>query len=235
HGVIGNEMTNRKTNKSFAATTQTRANAIKVPTLFDAAHRAGLKTAAVCWPETRQDASVDFNILHGHEELSKSEVSPELLQRLRNAGVPIDLFYEIAPQGRMVQVHRDFILAQSAVEIFRTEKPQLMAVHFSNTDGMQHSWGSGHYFAQGALSHADYNVGLIRQAVRDAGLEDRTTFVIVADHGFHSVLHEVNIHPVLVESGLAGKVKLHGGGWGIFVETTKDFSPKRDGAALDAF
>lgn len=235
HGVLGNQMTNRKTNKSFAATTQTRANAIKVPTLFDVAHRAGLKTAAVCWPETRQDASLDFNILHGHEELNKAEVSPVLLQNLRNAGIPIDLYYEIAPQGKMVQVQRDFILAQSAAEIFRMEKPQLMAVHFVNTDGMQHSWGPGHYFAQSALSYADYNVGLIRQAVQDAGLGDRTTFLIVADHGFHSVQHEVNIHPLFVDSGLAGKVKLHGGGWGVFVETTKGFSPKRDGAALDAF
>jgi predicted AlkP superfamily pyrophosphatase or phosphodiesterase len=235
HGVIGNEMTDRNTGKTIQATTQTRANAIHVPTLFDAAHQAGLKTAGFCWPETRQDASIDFNILHGHEELSKSEVDAKLLQRLRDAGIPIDTYYDIAPQGRMVQGHRDFILAQSAVEIFRSERPRLMAVHFSATDGMQHSWGPDNYFAHAALSQTDYNIGLIRQAVHDAGLDDRTTFVIVADHGFHSVNHEVNLHPVLAASGLAGKVKLRGSGWSVFAETTSNFSKKRDGESLETF
>lgn len=235
HGVVGNEMTDRETGRSFSATTQTRKNAIAVPTLFDAARAAGLKTAAICWPETRGDTSVDFNILHGHDELDKAEVKPALLQMLRDAGISIDAFYDIAPRGPMVQGYRDFILAQSAAEIFRTQRPRLMAVHFSMTDGMQHSFGSDHYMALAALTQTDYHVGMILEAVKEAGLEDQTTYFIVADHGFHSVHHEVNIHPVLKASGLSEKIKLHGSGWNIFVETTPAFSAKRDGNALEAF
>lgn len=235
HGVIGNEMTNRNTGVSYSVTTQTRQNAIHVPTLFDAARQAGLTTAAFDWPETRGDTSIDFNILHGHDELDESEVDPKLLQTLREAGISIDAYYDIAPRGRMVQGYRDFILAQSASEIFRTQKPQLMAIHFAMTDGMQHSFGSAHYLAQAALTQTDYHIGMIRQAARDAGLEEQTTFLIVADHGFHSVNHEVNIYPVLKASGLEEKVRLHGRGWNVFVETTKDFSAKRDGNALELF
>ena len=235
HGVLGNEMTNRETGTSFSATTQTRKDAVHVPTLFDAAHKAGLKTAGFCWPETRGDASLNFNILHGHGELNRTEVDAKLLQRLREAGIPIDAYYDIAPRGGMVQGFRDFILAQSAAEIFRTEKPNLMAVHFLVTDGMQHSFGSAHYLAHAALTQTDYHVGMIVQAVKEAGLEDETTFVIVADHGFHSVNHEVNIHPVLAASGLGGKVRLHGSGWNVFLETTDAFSAKRDGKELESF
>ena len=235
HGVVGNQITNRETGVSHHPTTQSRKEAIRTQTLFDAVRKAGMSTAAFCWPETREDTSINFNILHGHEELDKAEVDPGLLETLRQAGIPIDAYYDLAPQGRMMQGYRDVLLAQSAAEIFRTQRPRFMAVHLLVTDAMQHAWGPDHYLSQAALTHADYTLGLIRQAVQEAGLEERTTFVIVADHGFHSVQHEINIYPILQASGLADRVKLHGSGWHVFVEKTDDFSEQRDGKALESF
>jgi predicted AlkP superfamily pyrophosphatase or phosphodiesterase len=235
HGVVGNQITNRETGVSHHPTTQTREEAIHTQTLFDAVRKAGMSTAAFCWPETRQDTSINFNILHGHGELDKAEVDPRLLETLRQAGIPIDAYYDLASQGGMMQGYRDVLLAQSAAEIFRTQRPRFMAVHFLVTDAMQHAWGPDHYLSQAALTHADHSLGLIRQAVQKAGLEERTTFVIVADHGFHSVHHEINIHPLLVASGLADRVKLHGSGWHVFVEKTDDFSEQRDAEALELF
>ena len=235
HGVIGNQMTNRHTGVSHHPTVKTRQEAIHTATLFDAAHDAGMTTASFCWPETRQDTSIDFNILHGHAELDKAEVDPALLESLRQAGIPIDTYYDLAPMGGMMQAHRDAILAQAAGEIFKKHRPEFMAVHFLVTDAMQHAWGPDHYLARAALTQADHSLGLLRQAVEDAGLEDRTTFVIGADHGFHSVYRELNLHPALEASGLAGKIKLNGSGWNIFVEKTADFSEARDSAALNEF
>src|SRR5690606_33594675 len=54
HGLLSNTMTNRETNKTFETAILTRKEAIRVPTLFDVAHAAGLKVAALDWPETRQ-------------------------------------------------------------------------------------------------------------------------------------------------------------------------------------
>ena len=235
HGVVGNQMTNRHSGVSHHPTIKTRQEAIHTATLFDAAHDAGITTAALCWPETRQDPSIDFNILHGHAELDRREVDPALLESLRQAGIPIDAYYDLAAGGGMMQGYRDAILAQVAGEVFRKHQPGFMAVHFLVTDAMQHAWGPDHYLAKAALTQADHSLGLLRQAVKDADLEDRTTFVIGADHGFHSVYREVNLHPALEASGLAGRVRLHGEGWYVFVEKTGDFSEKRDGMALESF
>lgn len=55
HGVLYNTMTNRETGKVFHAATPPRAESILVPTIFDAAKQAGLKTAAFHWPQLTQD------------------------------------------------------------------------------------------------------------------------------------------------------------------------------------
>jgi predicted AlkP superfamily pyrophosphatase or phosphodiesterase len=235
HGVVGNQITNRETGESHHPTTLTRKEAIHTPTLFDAARKAGLTTASFCWPETREDSSIDYNILHGHGELDKAEVDPGLLESLREADIPIDAYYDLVSQGGMMQGFRDALLAQSAAEIFRRHQPGFMAVHFLVTDAMQHAWGPDHYLAHGALTQADHNLGLIRQAVKEAKLEEQTAFVIVADHGFHSVANEINIHPVLKDSGLADRIRLHGSGWHVMVEKTENFSEQRDGKALKDF
>lgn len=234
HGVLGNSMTQRETGKSYPIYSRTRKDAIRVRTLFDAAREAGLVTAAFCWPETRGDSAIDFNILHGHDELNIAEVDPGLLESLRRARIPIDSYYDWSREGEL-QAFRDVLLAKSAAEILRTRRPHLMAVHFAGTDSAQHTWGPQHYRAKEALTRADYEIGLLRQAVREAGFADRATFVIVADHGFHSVHHEVNLFPVLAKSGLGDRIKLHGSGWSVFLEKTAGFDAGRDGAALESF
>jgi predicted AlkP superfamily pyrophosphatase or phosphodiesterase len=235
HGILDNRMTNRETGDSHHPTTQLRSEAIHTQTLFDASRQAGLTTAAICWPETRKDSSVDLNILHGHDELDPAEVDPAFMDVLRQAGIPIDSYYDWAPEGRMIQGVRDLILAKATAEVIRSRQPEFIAVHFLVTDTIQHGWGPDHYMSHAALTHADFTLGLLRQAVEDAGLKDRTTFVIAADHGFHSVYHEVNIHPVLQESGLADRIRLHGSGWRVFVETTDEFDEEQDRSALESF
>jgi len=65
---------------------------------------------------------------------------------------------------------------------------------------------------------ADYCVGLLRQAVAAAGLADRTTFVIVADHGFVTSCYEANVAPAMVEPALEGRVKWTTEKWHLFGE-----------------
>jgi hypothetical protein len=110
--------------------------------LFDAAKEAGLITAGICWPETRNDSSVDFNILHGHAELDPAEVNPGLLETLRQAGIPIDSYYDWAPGGQPMQGARDLILAQSAAEIIRTDgETEYHSLIIYNDDTWEHVTG----------------------------------------------------------------------------------------------
>ena len=62
HGVVENTVTDRRTGRRFHITNLPRRESIRVPTLFDALHGAGLRTAAFFWPETKEDASIDDNV-----------------------------------------------------------------------------------------------------------------------------------------------------------------------------
>ena len=241
HGVISNTFRNRKTGQSYHVSERSH-QVIEVPTLFDAAKSRGMTTVAMFWPETKHDPSVDFNIIHEHQpprydeqgQLDPSIASPQLMAELRAAGIPIDLYFEWYPDLAL-QGARDVILAQATSHLIRRHKPQFVATLISATDSNQHRYGSAHYLSEAALTMADYCVGLIREAVQTAGISERTTFVITADHGFHSVGHEINLHPLVSQAGLEGKLVLHPSGWTMYVELTDDFRRNRDQPQLDQF
>lgn len=233
HGVLGNGMRNRRTGERFHPTNKRRTEVVRVPTLFDAAKRAGLVTAAFYWPETREDPSIDYNlpeVFNAEGRADIAAVPPALLEELRRGGVPIDLFFEWyktprAPAG-------DTVLAEAAAYVIRRHQPNLLAIHLVSTDVMQHRWGPRHYLARAALTNADFCIGLLRKAVRDAGIESSATFFIAADHGFRSTRYEASVRPAFERAGLLDKVRLHGGGWVVWVELTGRFDAAADGPRL---
>src|SRR5437764_4579938 len=63
HGVIGNAVWNRKLNRALTYIGDpelTKDEAIKAPTLYDAAHKAGLKCGSVIWPCSNAAQSLDW-------------------------------------------------------------------------------------------------------------------------------------------------------------------------------
>lgn len=244
HGVIGNTVRNRETGERYHITNRPHAESVRVPTIFDAAKAAGLGTASFFWPENRDDPALDRSIPEVFTEESVADpeketmadpaaADPAYLAELRAAGIPIDLFYDTYARP-VLDTAGDVALAMTAAYEIRTRRPQLLAIHFVSSDAAQHWYGPQHELARAAIANADACVGLLREAVEAAGLASDTTFVVAADHGFHSVEHAVNLYPVFRDAGLVGKVALHGGGWTLFVETLDGFDADRDGPALDA-
>jgi predicted AlkP superfamily pyrophosphatase or phosphodiesterase len=234
HGVLSNWLVNRKTGEEFHPTNKSRKDVVRVPTIFDAAKAKGLTTAAFMWPETKDDPSIDFNIPEVFTPDRRADVSavdPKLLDELRGAGVPIDYYFRWFGAER--HGAGDAILAEGAAYVIRRYKPNLLALHILVTDKTQHARGPHHYLSQAALTMADYCVGILLDAVKESGIADQTTFIITADHGFHSVYSEVNVRPVFEKAGLLDKVSLHGGGWTIAVELRKRFDLGRDMPALE--
>jgi hypothetical protein len=236
HGVVGNRLRNRLTGERFHVTNLPHATSVRVPTLFDAAKAAGLGTAAYFWPESRDDPALDRNIPEVFTESKLADpdaADPAYLEELRAARVPIDLFYESFDQGPLGGAG-DVALAKAAAYEIRVRRPHLLAIHFVSTDAAQHSYGPRHELSRAALAVADSCVGILREAVEEAGVGTDTTFVVAADHGFHTVQHRVNVYPVFRDAGLTDKLAFHGSGWWLFVETTPDFDPERDGPGLDS-
>ena len=230
HGVLNNGMTDRRTGETFHPTNKSRQEIVRVPTIFDAAKAIGLTTAAFFWPETKDDPSIEFNVPEVFTPDRKAEiraVEPAVLKELRDAGVPIDIYFDW--YGSWRHAAADGVLADAAAHAIRTRKPGLLAIHILITDQAQHNFGPHHYLASAALTQADESVGILRQAVKDAGIEDETTFIIAADHGFHSVDHEVNLRPAFERAGLLDKVDLSGYGWSLWVRPKEGFDEAADG------
>jgi len=206
-----------------------------VPTIFDAAKAKGLSTASFFWPETRDDPAIDFNVPEVFDENRKADLSavdPKIVKELNRAGIPIELYFRWYQTFR--QGAGDGLLAEAAAYALTTKKSELTALHILVTDQAQHDWGPHHYRSSAALTQADAAVGILRDAVEEAGMTDETTFIIAADHGFHSVEHEVNIHPALERSGILDKVDVGGYGWMMWVRPKESFDEATDGPRVAA-
>jgi predicted AlkP superfamily pyrophosphatase or phosphodiesterase len=235
HGVVDNTVTDRRTGRRFHITSLPRRDSVLVPTIFDVVHRAGRRTAAFFWPETKDDPAIDDNVAEVFREEGGADpaaVTPGLLDELRAAGVPIDTYYAFYddPYGHGAG---DLALARAAALVFTRRTPALLAIHLLVTDKAQHEFGPSHYLSRAALTTADRAVGLLREAVAASGLTDATTFVIGADHGFVTVPFEMNVAPLVVEADLEGRVRWRADKWYLFAELTDRFDATRDGAALE--
>ena len=65
HGVVGNNYFDRATGKIVPLILDrnlNKAQTVQTPTIYDAAHQASLKTAAVCWPASREAESLDWTV-----------------------------------------------------------------------------------------------------------------------------------------------------------------------------
>jgi predicted AlkP superfamily pyrophosphatase or phosphodiesterase len=234
HGVTGNAMVNRRTGESFHPTNKLRKEIVRVPTIFDAAKAKQLTTAAFFWPETKADPAIDYNIPEVFTPEQKGDITAvdgKWMDELKSANIPIDLYFRW--YGTERQGAGDAVLAEAAAYTIGKYKPNLLAIHVLVTDKAQHEYGPHHYLASAALTTADHCVGILRRAVQKAGIERDTTFIITADHGFHSVYQEINVRPVFEKAGLLDKIRLHGGGWTMTIELTDRFDRTADMPALE--
>ena len=80
-------------------------------------------------------------------------------------------------------------VVRRAAEYFRSDKPRLMFVHFSDPDEFGHSdgWMSDAYLK--GVAHSDRCLGTLLSAVDASGLAGQTLIIVTADHGGHGHAH----------------------------------------------
>ena len=235
HGVLNNRVVDRRTGERFHVTNRPHGEMVKAPTIFDAAHRKGLLTAAFFWPETKDDPAVSINfpeVFAADHVADAGAVPRALLQELRTAGVPIDDFFRYY-EDPFLHGTCDYVLAQAAAHAIVTRRPALTAIHFLMTDVVQHLVGPAHYRSLAALSAADRAVGVLVDAVRKAHLEQEVTFIVAADHGFATVDRQMNVAPLFGDPALKDKIAMYPQGWTLSIELTPSFDRATDQPALD--
>ncbi|MEE2839994.1 MAG: ectonucleotide pyrophosphatase/phosphodiesterase [Acidobacteriota bacterium] len=191
------------------------ASAIRVPTLWDAVREGGLRSASVLWPVT-VGAPIDWNI----PEIWSLDEKVDPLTVLRSATEPSRLWMDLEQQleekltttGFMDRQARDVWSGKTAAYLLEKHRPSLLAVHLVGVDFHQHHSGRDGEAVHQAVEATDRLVGEMVEAVRRAGIADRTTFVVTGDHGFVDFDTLVSPNFWLVEAGLREEQR-DGDGW----------------------
>jgi predicted AlkP superfamily pyrophosphatase or phosphodiesterase len=200
HGVLANGRIEPSADgKSLVINPRrSREELCRVPAVYDHAHAAGLKTAEINWPVTRDAASLDWRFPDHPEPLRYT--TPVLLsdlQELKLLSGPQDAAFSASGS-----VMRDHVWTGAAAHLIRRHKPNLLLLHLLLTDGTQHAHGPLTTEAYAALSLADRNVGDVLRALRDAGIAERTSVFVVSDHGFIRTTRQIHPNVRLRQAGL---------------------------------
>lgn len=227
HGVVANHILNRTTRRAEDLTgdpVYDAADLVRAPTIYDRAHAAGLRTAAIDWPATRRAASLDFNLpFFKNQHVFETHTAPAVWDELRALGYPVERQGEWAELPR--RFLKDAMVADLALDVLRRHAPDLLLVHFLCADSHQHLYGPRSPEAYWAIAYIDGLLGRLLAGLGPDGL-DRTTVVVVSDHGFLPVTREIRPNVRLRRRGLlqldgAGAVASaearfvmnHGAGW----------------------
>jgi predicted AlkP superfamily pyrophosphatase or phosphodiesterase len=185
------------------------AEDIKVPTLWDAAAAAHLKTASVYWP-----VSVGANITYNLPQIWRTGTDDDLkLQRaLSTAGLEQELSAELGryPGGQDETVAEDETRTRFAIRLLEKKHPALLTVYLSGLDTEEHASGPFSPKSNETLERLDAAVGALRAAAEKAA-PGRATVCVVSDHGFAAIQHDVNLYAAFREAGFitvnpAGKI-----------------------------
>lgn len=153
---------------------------VKVPTVADVAHAAGLRTAEVNWPCTRNSQSFDDQFPDVPNALDYT--TPRLRTELIKKGLLQDETHASFRKSSVVGL--DYVWTEAACHLIRERKPHLTLVHLLNNDATHHRWGAQSQAGYTANAYADMCVSRIIDAIDDAGIRERTTIILIADHGF---------------------------------------------------
>jgi len=187
------------------------ASQIRVPTLWQAAHKAGLHTASVGWPVSVGATDVDFLIPEywrnenvsgsadaGDALLMAALARPDtMIQQLESAAGPY-------MYGNDTSIGGDETKTKYALEILRRYKPAFMTLHLSSLDDAQHAHGP---FSAEACADLEQIDGMVaRMAKQEFANDPKAVMVVVSDHGFMNVTHYVNLAIPFLQAGLIDAV-----------------------------
>jgi predicted AlkP superfamily pyrophosphatase or phosphodiesterase len=173
---------------------------IRVPTLWDAAARAGYSVGSVSWPASVGARGVDYLIPEFWRAMTSEDLkllaavsTPGLLREMEKALGPYDTDLNAG-------VPNDWTRARYAEAIIRRKHVRVMTVHLAALDHVEHETGP---FSSAALATLEENDRMVETLMGAMLAEDpRSAVCIVSDHGFSRTLRLLNLRQAFVSAGL---------------------------------
>jgi predicted AlkP superfamily pyrophosphatase or phosphodiesterase len=173
---------------------------VKAETIYDLAQKAGLITAQVAWPAATGSPAIRWSFAETPD--AEGEIARELVEQ----GI---CTHEQLEHFGGSDAWRDEIYADAAVDILKRHRPDLLLLHFSASDMVQHQYGPHSRAADTVYAFEDDRVRQVLDALRTLNLLPTTTVLVVSDHGFRVTHHEINLNALFVQKGLAGPEGKH--------------------------
>ncbi len=171
------------------------ADSVRVPKVYEAAEEKGLVTASIGWPSTL-NAPIDYNI----PEVFSPDPSVSFVEVIREAAAPRGFLDTLEARVGSATVYDsagapmnwnalawDDRVGAMAEWVLQFKRPNLLLVHLVSTDAEQHRHGRDGERVHRALGAVDRAVARMTEGAERAGILDRTTFIVVGDHGFIDV------------------------------------------------
>ncbi len=206
HGIVNNQRFDPE--RHFSGAWYWYADQIQVPTLYTAAHAAGLSTASVSWPVTADSAAIDYLIPEYWRTTSPADAFNPDDRLLMNAiSRPVGEIARIEARtqlpymkGNETTAEGDEIRTRYSLDLLKQHKPQFMTVHLSSLDEEEHLHAPFSMEANADLELLDAMIG--RLEAQELANYPNAAIAIVSDHGFAEISHAVNLYIPFLEAGL---------------------------------
>ena len=196
HGVIFNGLLTRPAADVPPVVEMWRDKDLMVhaPTVYDAAHQAGLTTAQVDWVAIYNAKNIDWKFAEvpdpagpvEQEMIADGTVTAEQLKTFDDSS----------------QAWRDEMWTTAAVRILQEHQPNLLLLHLLTLDDTNHQYGPMSDASFTAMALLDAQVRRIVDILQRPEFADRSTLVIVSDHGFKPISHAIHANVLLRDKKL---------------------------------
>ncbi|HTJ42578.1 MAG TPA: ectonucleotide pyrophosphatase/phosphodiesterase [Kofleriaceae bacterium] len=201
HGIVSNEpldpmFTNHDGWRWYAED-------VAAPTIYGAVEAAGGRAALVIWPVTvgaRASVVVPEYWRAGgpdDQKLLRALATPGVLDDTARA-TP-DLWTHLTPPD--IEDAAPFAIART---VLATRAPDLLMVHAFGLDDAQHAHGPWSPEAKATIENADRELGVLLAQLEHDPRWPETTFVVVSDHGFRAIDHELRLPALFAAHDLNG-------------------------------
>jgi predicted AlkP superfamily pyrophosphatase or phosphodiesterase len=192
------------------------------PTVYDAAFKAGLTTAQIDWVAINKAPTITW----AFNEWATPDGALEQ-EMIRKGAISAS---DVTNFTKSNILFRDQIWTTAGAYLVKEHKPNLLLFHLLSLDSVHHQFGPGSLAATAAIAFLDSCVSRLVDAVHDAGMNDRTTFIVVSDHGFKKYTRQVRPAVALASAGLGSKVYVlpEGGSAYVYFDPSqaKELGPK---------
>jgi predicted AlkP superfamily pyrophosphatase or phosphodiesterase len=173
---------------------------IRVPTLWEAATRAGYSVGSVSWPVSVGARGVKYLIPEFWRAMIPEDL--KLLAAVSTPGLLRELEKDLGPYNTDLDagVPNDWMRTRYAEAIIRSKHTRFITVHLAALDHVEHETGPFSSESFATLEEIDSMVAALGRAIEAE--DPRSAISIVSDHGFSSTHHQLNLRQAFVAAGL---------------------------------